>query len=154
MAALRSVDVSTLAHYCRTGQLSLAGAIEGCVICVFVEQGDVFSGEGEHNRAVKTTAKLNGESSLFLLHALNCCCIADLAHVVRSPRITNQTLQCLYEWMVKENCPTSLFDAVALAIQESHVQVDVQLEQRFAGHALSLIFTSYDDGDHEEADEL
>jgi hypothetical protein len=137
MAALRSIQPRCLVRI--SGKSALVGrAVIACLV---------------HNTAVDhetrdTNNKIGRELDCVLLHLLQCCSIADAHAVLRSDSVTAAHLGYLYQWMVENDCSAGSFDSFAIAMQRSDVLVDVQVEQRFASRAMSLLRI------HDQGDEL
>lgn len=91
---------------------------------------------GSNNRRV--TLKVTKQNEQFLLHLLNSASIADATIVLDDDRVTTQTLECLYSWMVEvhrlERLSARAFEVFALALQ--HRSASVAFEQKFTSRAL------------------
>jgi hypothetical protein len=100
------------------------------------------------NTNYETKDKCGRELHLVLLHLVTSCSIADAHAVLLSETVTAAHLGYLYQWMVENDCSAGAFDSFAIAMQKQNVLVDVQVEQRFASRAMSLLRI------HDQGDEL
>jgi hypothetical protein len=136
IAALRSVQPCSLSRI--SGKSALVGrAVIACLVHNTVD-----------HETRDTNEKIGRELDCVLLHLLQCCSIADAHAVLRSESVTAARLGYLYQWMVENDCSAGAFDSFAIAMQRSDVLVDVQVEQRFASRAMSLLQI------HDQGDEL
>jgi hypothetical protein len=126
MAALRSVQLRSLSRI--SGKSALVGrAVISCLVnTVDHEMRD-------------TNEKLGHELDLLFLHLLQSSSIVDAHTVLVCESVTASHLGYLYQWMVENDCSTGAFDSFAIAMQRPDVLVDVQVEQRFASRAMSLL---------------
>ena len=93
--------------------------------------------ESESNNH-RVTLKLTKQNEPFLLHLLNSASIADATIVLDDDRVTTQTLESLYSWMVEvhrlERLSALAFEVFALALQQQ--SASVAFEQKFTSRAL------------------
>jgi hypothetical protein len=136
MVALRSVQPRSLSRL--SGKSALVGrAVITCLVHNSVD-----------HQMRDINEKIGRELDLVLLHLLQSCSIADAHAVLLSDSVTVAHLGYLYQWMVENDCTAGAFDSFAIAMQRSDVLVDVQVEQRFASRAMSLL-QIHDQGDDE-----
>jgi hypothetical protein len=141
MVALCSMNIATLSHHCGKNQLSLTKAIAVCMMLVYkrhIHDGNDKDDDDDDDTHL-LSAKVTEKAALLLEHLLRCCSIPNAADVLRSESVSTPMIDYLYQWMLEKECPTSIFDTFALAMQKANVQVDVQTEQRFSSRAMSLL---------------
>ncbi len=129
---------------------------------------------GIKNERVAT--KVTTQNDPFLLHLLNSASIADATIALADDRITAQTLESLYSWMVEvprlEKLTARAFEVFALALQQpGRWSANVAFEQKFTSRALqkqkkervgtttaatndSNLDREHDTNEDDEADEL
>jgi hypothetical protein len=69
----------------------------------------------------------------------------DFATALSFQQDISLRLETFFDWMIKRNCPAKSFQLVSQAIQQSGVQVEVDVEQRFANRAALLQDNENDD---------
>ena len=83
-------------------------------------------------------ARLTQELEVLLKHLLWATNISDACLLLKHEDVEKNTLDFLYDWMVKENMPLTSFESFALALQRKDLIDDAALQQRFASRALQM----------------
>jgi hypothetical protein len=125
-AALHSIDYGTLSQ--RTMHPERLGkCIATCIVALFRDDTSCLS------------ERLHREVDLLLLHLLRDPAIVHISSALHCRQMAGAVLNKLFDWMMKNDCSSQSFSAFALAMQKPGNKVDVDVEQRFASRALSLL---------------